>query len=166
MTADKPVGTIYVPVKDSALSQTIREGSGIVGIGEHDANDMVLIDFEGNLYNSESFKTWADRVHHAWDRATTKYPTVARRLARRTDLTEVGTFESTFGRIELDPDTAPLAADWLGLNVDQLEPELLSTSRHHVDVRTVQGWTPEQRQQLRFLPRLEQERYRAAGLMP
>ena len=164
-STDKP-GTIYVPAKDSTLNLTIREGSGIVGIGEHDVNDMVLIDFEGNLYNSVSFKTWADRVYHAWDRATAKYPTIARQLARRSDLIEVGTFEPIFGRIELDPNSAQLAADWLGLNVDQLEPELLSTSRHHVDVRTVQGWTPEQRRQLRFLPRLEQERYRVAGLMP
>lgn len=157
--------TIYIPAPASILSAMIKDGSGIVGPDTPDANGRILVDYEGNLHGASNFRTYADRVYHAYDRAHTKYPTIARSYVKPGDLITVGTFEPVFGTVDLGPDAGYMLAGWLGLSPDQLPPELLSTHDTHVSLRTVRGWTPEQRQQLSALPQSIQEHYRRAGLI-
>lgn len=151
--------TLYIPVPDAL--HTILPGSGIVGT---DHGERVLVDYEGNRYGSESFKTYADRCLHAAGRHVTNYPTIARAFMPANQLRPVGTFDDLFGEVHLDAGQEATLAQWLG--VDTLDPqELLTTDRGRTSLRTVRAWSPAQREQLRQLSGPEREMYERAGLI-
>lgn len=85
---------IYLP--RHPLGTTISPGSGIVG-SDSDDRELVVIDFEGNIYGAENLRTYEQRVMHAAGRQVTKYPTVARKHLSRAgverDFEIVGTLD-------------------------------------------------------------------------
>ena len=84
---------VYVPAPASDLG--IVPGSGIVGTRQERTTHrcrLVLIDYEGNLYGAMNIRTLEDRLHHAAGRHIMRYPTVARRLARVSELVFVGDY--------------------------------------------------------------------------
>jgi hypothetical protein len=89
---------VYVPAPGSDLG--IVPGSGIVGTRQPalpgvraiEEDGLVLVDYEGNLYGASNVRTLEDRLHHAAGRHIMRYPTVARRLARVSELVFVGDY--------------------------------------------------------------------------
>lgn len=119
---------VYVPRPDSTLSVELAEGTGIVGTPLADPA-AILIDFEGNLYDAVNIVTFADRVHHAAERHTSNYPTIARRMALVADLIEVGEFNGEM--VLVYPDRFADLARWLnpgGKPTDLFDPIELMTA--------------------------------------
>lgn len=84
--------TIYVPKKNSRIWATIAKGSGIVG-GEGEVPGMVVIYYEGNLYNAVNLNSYEERVKCAWGRMRTKYPTTAMAMVPAEELIQIGTLD-------------------------------------------------------------------------
>lgn len=86
---------VYVPAHDSPLRKTIAARSGIVGrlAATGPEAQRILIDYEGNLYGSQSLERYEMRLLHAAGRHVTLYPTVARMMVRPDEMIEVGTYD-------------------------------------------------------------------------
>jgi hypothetical protein len=67
---------ILVPKPDARV--TPIKGSAIITSNPDKIDELVRVDFEGNIYNSEYYKTFWLRLFHAAGRHTERYPTVAR----------------------------------------------------------------------------------------
>lgn len=122
---------VYVPAPGvTGTVSTILPGSGIVGIRvESSAAAQVLIDFEGNRYGAVNIVTFADRCLHAHDRQTTSYPTIARAIVTSEALVHVGWLgdkprDGSPRQVIVKPAGRKPLADWLGLEVDDLGPQL------------------------------------------
>lgn len=85
---------VYVPRSEELA--WIKPGAGIVGTPLPRQRGRVCTDFEGNRYNFENLRTFAQRVHDAADRHRSRYPTVARAIVDEHNLLQVATY---------DPDT-------------------------------------------------------------
>jgi hypothetical protein len=73
----------------------IAPRSGIVGATEPEpTTGLIVIDYEGALYQPSNIRTWADKVLHAEDRHRQQYPTVARCAAPPEALLRVGTLSA------------------------------------------------------------------------
>lgn len=120
---------VYVPVSGHPASAGILPGSGIVGTPQ--AGGRILADYEGNRFGGDSLVVYADRVHHAAGRHTSRYPTVARSLVPADSLREVGWWDQDTGLVAPHgPDEAALLAGWLG--TEHLDDrELQATSGGH-----------------------------------
>lgn len=111
---------VYVPAQPLHRSlHGLAAGSAIVGTPQEGGE--VLIDFEGDIYNSTP-NPYAERVHraagrHAWiDRngQLVRYPTVARRLVPAEAVVEIGEWDGARGEVQLDsPETEQLLCQWL-----------------------------------------------------
>lgn len=94
----------------------------------------LVIDFEGNRYNSQNMRTFADRAVHAAGRHREHYPTVARCVVPRKRLMHVATFDLEAEQVTmLGPDEVQALMRWLDVTHEQLQPELQGTSRRAVD---------------------------------
>jgi len=82
---------IYVPKDANDLG--IAPGSGIVGNVEQQYPDRILVYYEGNVYDAENMRRFAERVYNAADRQVARYPTSAMMAVRRDELIEVGRFD-------------------------------------------------------------------------
>ena len=125
---------IYVPAPGSPGCTGIIEGSGIVGTPA--AEDRVLIDYEGARYDQVNMVTWADRLVHAAGRHTQRYPTVARRVVRASELLEVGQFDPDECRAYLDGEHNDALVAWLGI---QGNNHVDTTMKLAVECRTSSG---------------------------
>jgi hypothetical protein len=126
MRAADPV--VYVPAGDHPATETIRVGSGIVGMP--DGAGLTEIYFEGGIYDQVNMASLADRVAHAYGRLKKRYPTVARMVVPQDAVIAVGTFDPGEGRIELTgPDSASLVARWLTRGEELLDPTELICRR-------------------------------------
>jgi hypothetical protein len=132
--------TVFVPRADTIAASAIRVGAGVVGTFY---DDHVLADFDygGSRYQAEM--SYADRVMHAADRHRRNYPTVARGLFHRDDLTAIGFYDGDVGRvILLGGDSEKALAAWLGRAVEPAD--LVTTTvqhqlRRHLDETLASG---------------------------
>lgn len=108
---------VFVPAPNSL--HTILPGSAIVTSDDPDISDDVagdlsgvdpaparmVVDIEGDRYQSFADRPFADLVLTAADRHTTRYPTVARRAVRPDDVIEVASFDQASGQVVVfEPD--------------------------------------------------------------
>lgn len=166
MELDSPAA-VLIPATNAVNPDVhiIAARSGIVGTQQ--ADGTWTLDFEGRLYGAAASDTFADRVHIAFGRHTTSYPTVARRAAiPNTDVTMIGLYDPVFGRIRLIDgfDRAQLCA-WLEMDEAQIDEQLCTTGLTHTDLRTAQSWPLDVRRQLRHLPSNLRRKYEKAGLI-
>lgn len=90
---------IYVPTHDSHLRKTIVAGSAIVGSPAED--DRIMIDYEGNIYNSSNMVSFDNKLLIAAGRHIDHYPTVARSWVKGSELIPVGTYDYDTHQIEV-----------------------------------------------------------------
>lgn len=83
--------SLLVPRKDTEAARVISEGSAVVSDVRHDGG-KVLAWFEGNLNGASNLETFYDRTVCAAGRLVSNYPTVARRLFRRSEFTEAAAY--------------------------------------------------------------------------
>lgn len=123
--------TVFVPSDHSPLVTEIAAGSGIVGSSDPEDADRVIIDYEGNLYTASNVVTFADRVHVAAGRHTSRYPTVARQRVSAADVVAVGEWDGNEGIVRVThPETL---ATWLG--APATADELMATDARYEQVR-------------------------------
>lgn len=112
---------VYIPKRDTEAHKRIDQGSGIVGrsFGE----DHVELYFEGNRYDAVNVRTWEQKVAVAAGRMSVSYPTVAKMVASKDELLEVGEYDtqSRETRWVNTPSSVPVIIDWL-LPDDQFSP--------------------------------------------
>ncbi len=92
--------TVYVPAKTSIYRHYyIKAGSAIVGtqVGA----DLVMLDYEGNLYNASNLHSYHDRLLQAAYRHVEKYPTVARMCVDLKEVQAVGTLDMETKKAEI-----------------------------------------------------------------
>jgi len=116
---DPGSGIVAIPASDWAMRAQL-DAPTPADTPEHAAAsfaraDRLVLDYEGGRSGSESFRTFADRVHHAHGRQTTRYPTVARITVSADTVALIGFYDPLEGEIDLVDDLAyrRLAA-WLG----------------------------------------------------
>jgi len=123
---------VFVP---NPMRETgIAPGSGIVGGPGPIPGRWLMVDFEGNLYGAVNLVRYADRVRHAYDRQSTQYPTIARRMLHETDLIKIGEYDPRELRVVLG-ENAPMdkrdcqlrLMTWLPQESVDLEEELVCT---------------------------------------
>ena len=101
---------IFVP-KDG-VPHTLAAGSALVASIESSANDLILVYYEGNLYNAVNMRDYPSRVMNAADRQATRYPTSAVQGFKPEELIEVGRYDYHAKRITSLTNAAHLRA-WL-----------------------------------------------------
>jgi hypothetical protein len=119
---------VVVPVEGSGADGMIARGSGIVAEPREDGE--VSLYFEGNVHGAANLKTWADRVAHAYERATWRgrgYPTIAKGVYGPDDVIEVGVFEPGRGVTLASRAKAALVASWLEVDEEDLGRECTVT---------------------------------------
>lgn len=114
---------IYVPAPDATLPY-IASGSAIVGNMES-ALGRIRIDYEGNIFNFQNLRHYADRVRHAADRHVNNYPTVARAWVMLNQLRIVGEYDTDSHKVWVNDLDADKLAVWLGITRDELALELM-----------------------------------------
>lgn len=153
---------VLVPAEAGGI-HSIVAGSGIVTGDDLTADERVTVDFEGNLYGAVNLSRWADRVRHAVDRAATRYPTVARISARPDGFVAVGTFDTTWGTVQLEPGCTELVARWIGCDVADVDAELTADSAQFEVRRELAEYARTHPAQARELARHGPSIYRAAA---
>jgi hypothetical protein len=103
------------------------------------AADRLVLDYEGNRYGSESFKTWADRVHHAYGRQAQRYPTAARSHVPASAVQIVATYNPLEGEITLLD----------GADINQLTLWLGADPTASGELRTTRSAAHDQRREIR-----------------
>lgn len=96
-TFDPQERSLYIPAPGSSLALFLAPGSAAVGLASSPAqranpDAIVVIDYEGNLYNASNLSLFSQRAFHAWSRQTERYPSSARRAAPLSELVEIGRF--------------------------------------------------------------------------
>jgi len=115
---------IYVPVKPWAERPFgIVRGSAIVGLpAPNQADDMLVVYYEGNVHGDNYFSRFAIRCLHAHGRLAQRYPTVAKANLPVHSLTQVGVWHPREKVVELlDVD---LLAEWCGWTLPVSSGEL------------------------------------------
>lgn len=126
MDLDRTPITVFVPA--AAERTTIRLSSGIVGTATS-GSDRLRIDYEGDTHGpTEQFAAWADRVHHAWGRHVSNYPTVARSEMASEELIAVGMYDPLEGVVTLHVSELEQVAAWLQLPTDAVDEQLQTRS--------------------------------------
>jgi len=102
--------------------------------------DVLILDYEGGRFGSQSHKTWADRVHHAYGRQAQRYPTVARSRVPAATVQIVGTYNPLEGEITLcaDADCDQLAL-WLGADPTGSSEMQTTCSAAHAQRREIRA---------------------------
>lgn len=110
---------VFVPANTTVpIVSLVARGSAIVGPAGNGEAGQVSVDYEGNLYGTANIKTFADRARHAAGRQHVLYPTRTRSTVLRSELRQVGWFDSEVGIMLLDDKQAQDAlASWLGVEV-------------------------------------------------
>lgn len=123
---------VYVPRPGTPTAMLVLPRSGCVGeeIVNHDET-TIMLDVEGNKYDSSSMRTFANRVLHAAGRQAQRYPTVARFYVNPADLLLVGTYDDQYGEVTVT-DEQTLSA-WLG--IDHIPPDELVTDSYAQEMR-------------------------------
>lgn len=102
---------VYVPVPGADFGAL--PGSALVGSREGRA---LVLDLEGNHYDTPGLRRYADRLHHAWGRHESRYPTVARRVVDPAQVLRVGCYDPREGQLLLDDELSKARLrDWLGI---------------------------------------------------
>lgn len=115
---------IYVPKDGTHAEQVIKRGSGIVGSPDPRDPELITIDYEGNLYGAQNLGRFVERLLSAADRHVHRYPTRARMVVRREDLSAVGTFDTETRKIEYSDEVG-----WLTLTHWYESPNLEGAPR-------------------------------------
>jgi hypothetical protein len=120
---------LFVPIsRTSLLASIVAPGSAIIGpegSDEWDGSEHVTVDYEGNVHGAVNIKTYADRARHAAERQLRRLPTVARCVAQRSELQQVGWFDPERG-VTLLTGAEKAVASWL--EVDSVNPQELQFS--------------------------------------
>lgn len=119
--------TVFVPAESAHLLAGVASGSAIVGGHLPAVAGWVCIDYEGDIYSSETLGRFANRANIAAGRHLENYPTIARRQVGRSELIAVGEFDTLSGAVQLSgPRERELLCRWLGaedLSEDELQAE-------------------------------------------
>jgi hypothetical protein len=109
---------VWIPSNPHTDLGGIVRGSGIVSQGRGYRGDSARVEvyYEGNLYGAENLSRYADRVMHAADRLSARYPTVARAVLDRHSLNWIGQYSTAMGKVMIEsPGSRRALADWLGV---------------------------------------------------
>jgi hypothetical protein len=100
---------VFVPKAgaDVTVMENLRNGSGMVGFGNHDGS--VTVYFENNKFNDSSLHLWQDKVFKAYDRMVKRSPTVNKLTCDASNLDQVGFVEG----VEILVRNMDLLAAWL-----------------------------------------------------
>jgi len=84
---------VFVPRTDAeeAVSEVLRNGSGMVGFGNTDGS--VTVYFENNKFNDSSLHSWQNKCFKAYDRMVKRSPTVNKLSCDAANLEQVGFIE-------------------------------------------------------------------------
>lgn len=85
---DRAAVVVPKPEHQNEVAMYIAPGSGIVACQIPGAGDRLLVYFEGNINGASNLNTLEDRALRAYDRMSTRYPTIAM-AALSADLFEV-----------------------------------------------------------------------------
>lgn len=108
--------TLYVPATETEMLGRIKRGSAIVGQPLYPGGiKKVLVDFEGNIHDAQTLRSYADRVWMAAGRQAEGYPTIARMIVPAETLREVGTFDLEGGDLEIRLEAHAVLARWFGM---------------------------------------------------
>lgn len=182
--ADQTRYRVCLPPAGSRAHALIRPGSGIVASpaktqdGLADGEQLWKVDYEGDVYASESLRVYGSRVAHAHDRAVSNYPTVARAALPGHTLIDIGYFDSYAGVVVLHeprplepanltvktatgagphPEAVALLADWLKIAASDVAEQLhahgatFQTRRDHAELSASSD--PTKQAQAAFLAR-------------
>lgn len=112
---------VVLPVLEhGVVAFTIDRGSGIIVSAGPNESGYVELYYEGNRYGACNIRTFADRVYHAADRASTRYPTIATMAAKQAEVVQIGEFDGTTVSLAADRERA-LLETWLGGPFDDAE---------------------------------------------
>jgi hypothetical protein len=141
---------VYVPDPDASPEAArtvthIDRGSGIVGKRVVDADpdeSPLLVYYEGNRFDAEGLRLYAERVMHAAGRMTENAPTIAKSLVRPDALLHVGWWYPQERRVQcVGDDDSPMPgralfqlAAWIGLPLDGA-PERVSVTKLGAELR-------------------------------
>ena len=85
---------IYVPLPETTPDRLIRAGSGIVGQVTEPGATHQLIFYEGNLYDAENLRTYAERLAAAAGRALINAETRARLIVPTAEVLAIGVYST------------------------------------------------------------------------
>jgi hypothetical protein len=129
---------IVVPRPGSMAARLIAAGSGVVALPFAADPDKVLVYYEGNLHDAMNLRKWPERVHIAFSRASTRYPTTARSLVPRDELETVGEFVKEGNLVLLDQPA--LVAQWTGLGEAGVMREVAEWGDEQAARRAAKEW--------------------------
>ncbi len=81
------------PEAEEAVSAALRNGSGMVGFGNHDGS--ITVYFENNKFNDSALHPWHSKVYKAYDRMVNGSPTVNKLTCHLANLIPVGMVEGS-----------------------------------------------------------------------
>lgn len=81
------------PEAEEAVASALRNGSGMVGFGNHDGS--VTVYFENNKFNDSALHSWQNKVFKAYGRMVTGSPTVNKLTCDVPNLVPVGMIEGS-----------------------------------------------------------------------
>lgn len=138
---------VFIPATDSRIRAFIDPGSAVVGdpetieaqpgAGPEADPERVVVDYEGNRFDAENMRRFADRALHAYGRHRTAYPTTARAAVRPSDLMLVGHFRTFDGVLLVREEAREALAQWCSVPTDELDDQLTTSTARHEMVRTV-----------------------------
>jgi hypothetical protein len=128
-TGRRPV-TVFIPAHaDHTLLSLVAAASGIVASEAADA-ERLEIDFQ-QPSPAANITNYADRVHHAWGRWATRYPTTQRATVAVATLRRIGIYDPIEGVIVVDDEAVDPLCQWLAqprpLTVEELAAQLLAS---------------------------------------
>lgn len=88
---------LFIPAVGANLG--IAPTSAIIAAIDQAGPGRVLIHFEGNLYDFENLKAYAERVRQAAGRQVDRYPTIAKMQVTSEELIEVGRYDYVADRV-------------------------------------------------------------------
>lgn len=106
---------IPVYVLSGVATHNLLTGSALVGEYEYEVG-RVTLDYEGNKYGASNLNRFVERAHAAWERHTTKYPTVSRIWVQSHEVVIVGEYDPLKKVVAINPIDMPKFEAWLGVS--------------------------------------------------
>ncbi len=92
---------VYIPKPDTHIANIISKGSAVIK-AKPLTESLMLVYYEGNIFQASNVVTFSDKCRLAAGRATDSYPTTAMLVAREGDMTLVGRYDLEEHHFTLD----------------------------------------------------------------
>jgi hypothetical protein len=153
--------TVLLPADiTSPLPDRLVAGSALVTDNPTGADGVVVVDVEGNLFDSVSLRRFVNRVALAVDRAAVRYPTTARLHLDASAVIAVATFDTDTGRLDVEPEWWETLCTWAG--TDLTGANVLADGARWEAERELAAWAHTDPDMVRWLRQHGPSRYRTS----